>query len=152
MKPPRSLILDTCVGAVFHTALLFSLFLLFAGHNAPGGGFVGGLVAGAALVLRYVQGGATQVRTAIAVGPEVVLGVGLTIALVTGGVPLFTGGQFLESAKVQADVPLLGTVKVTSALAFDIGVYLVVVGLVLTVLHTLGEDADRQYPRESMSS
>ena len=141
---PPSLILETGVGALFHTALLFSLFLLFAGHNAPGGGFVGGLVAGAAFVLRYVEGGASSVVRAAPVPANVLIGVGLTVAVGTGVASWLGGEQFLESAKVEVAIPLLGTVKATSALLFDIGVYLVVVGLVVGLLTTLGgEDADR---------
>ncbi len=142
---PPSLILETGVGALFHTALLFSLFLLFAGHNAPGGGFVGGLVAGAAFVLRYVEGGANTVARAAPVSAAVLVGVGLTVAVGTGVASWLAGEQFLESAKVEVDLPLLGTVKATSALLFDIGVYLVVVGLVVGLLTTLGaEDTDRR--------
>jgi len=141
---PPSLILETGVGALFHTALLFSLFLLFAGHNAPGGGFVGGLVAGAAFVLRYVEGGAGAVDRAAPVSSHSLIGAGLTVAVATGVGSWLSGAQFLESAKVELHLPLLGTVKATSALAFDIGVYLVVVGLVIGLLTTLGgEDEDR---------
>jgi multicomponent Na+:H+ antiporter subunit A len=146
-SPPPSLILETGVGALFHTALLFSLFLLFAGHNAPGGGFVGGLVAGAAFVLRYVEGGAGAVDRAAPFSSHALIGSGLTVAVGTGVASWLGGGQFLESAKVTLDLPVLGTVKTTSALVFDIGVYLVVVGLVIGVLTTLGDqDGDEADP------
>ncbi len=149
LRPP-SLILETGVGALFHTTLLFSLFLLFAGHNAPGGGFVGGLVAGAAFVLRYVEGGATTVERAAPVSAAVLIGVGLTVAVGTGTASWLAGAQFLESGKVEVDHPLLGTVKTTSTLLFDIGVYLVVVGLVVGLLTTLGaEDTDRSDATEA---
>lgn len=140
MSAPRSVILETSVQTIFPTALLFSVFLLFAGHNAPGGGFVGGLVAGAALVLRYVEGGPQVLRRVLPVPPPVVLGMGLTIALATAVAPLAFGLELLESSKVSVDVPAIGTVKATTALPFDIGVYFVVVGLVLVVLRTLGEE------------
>ena len=149
---PPSLILETGVGALFHTALLFSVFLLFAGHNAPGGGFVGGLVAGAAFVLRYVEGGAPAVERASPVSSSALIGTGLTVAVTTGVASWLGGKQFLESAKVELDLPLLGPVKVTSALAFDMGVYLVVVGLVVGMLTSLGnEDADLPHPPASSS-
>lgn len=139
-QPPRSIILETSVHAIFPTALLFSVFLLFAGHNAPGGGFVGGLVAGAAVVLRYVEGGSDALRRTLPVAPTTMLGSGLAIALTTAVAPLLAGKELLESGKLSLEVPLVGTVKATSALPFDIGVYLVVLGLVLTVLRTLGEE------------
>jgi len=139
MIPHRSLILGACVGPVFAVALLFSVFLLFAGHNAPGGGFVGGLVAGAAFVLRYADGGADEVRRLSPVEPTTLLGAGLLLATFTG-VAGWAAGAFLESSKVAPDVPVLGVVNLTTALPFDIGVYLVVVGLVLGALRTLGAE------------
>lgn len=143
MRPSRSLILETSVEALFHSALLFSLFLLFAGHNAPGGGFVGGLVAGAAFVLRYVDDGAAAVQRLAPVAPQALLGTGLALAVTTGAAGWVAGGEFLQSAKLTVDLPVLGTVKTTTSLPFDVGVYLVVVGLVLGVLCTLGSEADR---------
>jgi multicomponent Na+:H+ antiporter subunit A len=136
----RSLILDTGVRAVFHTVLLFSVYLLFAGHNAPGGGFIGGLVAGAAFMLRYVDGGVDDVRRSQPLPPDVMLGTGVVISIGTGMASWLAGGQFLESGYLELDVPVLGDVAVTSALPFDIGVYLVVVGLTLAVLSSLGAE------------
>lgn len=138
MKP--SLILDTSVRLIFRTAVLFSLFLLFAGHNAPGGGFVGGLVASAALVLRFVTGGVDAVREVLGIRPLVLLAIGLVVAASTGMASWVTGGAFLESGVFTASVPVLGKVKASSALSFDIGVYLVVLGLGLLLLRTLGSE------------
>jgi multicomponent Na+:H+ antiporter subunit A len=137
MKFDRSLILATSVDVIFPTALVFSLFLLFAGHNAPGGGFVGGLVAGAAFVLRYVDAGPRDVPDSRRF-PGVLLGSGLAIAIFSGTIGWLTGGDFLQGVKMSVDVPLAGTVKASSALVFDIGVYLIVVGLVRTVISVLG--------------
>jgi multicomponent Na+:H+ antiporter subunit A len=139
----RSVVLETAVRLIFHTVLVFSLYLLLAGHNQPGGGFVGGLVAGLAFVLRYLAGGRAALREAVPVDPGVPVGLGLVLAAGTGCVALVVGGDFLESGKLALDVPVLGLVKATSALAFDSGVYLVVVGLVLGVLRTLGAEAER---------
>ncbi len=134
----RSLIVEVVLDTVLRTALVFSLFLLFTGHNAPGGGFVGGLVAGTALVLRHATQGEPGVRNLLPVTPTRVLSLGMSAALLTGLGGWLWGGEFLESTLLSAEVPLLGTVKTTTALFFDIGVYLVVVGLVLAVLTTLG--------------
>ncbi|CAN5879021.1 hypothetical protein BH20ACT7_BH20ACT7_03410 [soil metagenome] len=134
----RSVILDTVTRATFQAIWVFSLYLLFAGHNAPGGGFVGGLVGGAALVLRYACHGSDGATAAVRVRPEGFLGAGLLLAGGTGAASWLAGAAFLTSAKVEVTVPVLGTVKTTSALPFDIGVYLVVVGLVLAILSSLG--------------
>ena len=139
----RSVVLETAVRLIFHTVLVFSLYLLFAGHNQPGGGFVGGLVAGAAFVLRYVAGGRAALKAAVPVDPGIPVGGGLVLAAGTGMAAWLFGGQFLESGKISLDLPVLGLLKVTSALPFDTGVYLVVVGLVLAVLRTLGAEAER---------
>ena len=136
----RSLLLDVGIRAVFHTVLLFGVFLLFAGHNAPGGGFIGGLVAAAAFVLRFVADPAGADGRPVPFHPTTLLGGGVAVAVLTGAASWLFGGQLLESGKAELHAPLLGTVKVTSALPFDIGVFLVVVGLVGTVLTTLGTE------------
>ena len=138
-----SLILDTVTRAAFQTVWVFSLYLLFAGHNAPGGGFVGGLVGGAALVLRYAGQGTIGVRDVARVPAQALLGAGLILAGGTGVAAWAFGSPFLTSGKLELHLPVLGSLKVTSALPFDIGVYLVVVGLVLTVLVSLGEESEQ---------
>jgi multicomponent Na+:H+ antiporter subunit A len=139
----RSVILETSVRLVFHTVLVFGLYLLFAGHNQPGGGFVGGLVAGSAFVLRYVAGGRAELRAAVPVDPGIPLGAGLVLAAGTALGALLLGGDVLQSAFGSVAVPVLGTVKASTVLLFDTGVFLVVVGLVLGLLRTLGAEAER---------
>lgn len=140
MRAAGSLILTVSVRTLFQTILAFSLYLLFAGHNTAGGGFAGGLVAGAALVLRLVEGGPRSLREAVPARPGALLGTGIAVAGLTGAAGWLGGGGFLESGKLALELPLLGTVKATSSLGFDVGVYLVVVGLVATILRTLGEE------------
>ncbi|HEU5152346.1 MAG TPA: hydrogen gas-evolving membrane-bound hydrogenase subunit E [Iamia sp.] len=132
--------LDISVKVVFTAVMVGSLYLLFAGHNQPGGGFAGGIVAGAAIALRYVSGGIDEVRRLSRSQPWTVLGSGVLIAATTALVPLLLGGAVLESGSVTLHPPLLGDVKLTSALAFDVGVYLVVVGLALMVFESFGDD------------
>ena len=136
--------IDVSVRIVFAAVMVGSIWLLFAGHNQPGGGFVGGIVAGAAIALRYVQGGLAEVRTLSRGRPWTLLGAGLLISTVTSVVPLLVGEAVLESGAATFDLPLLGTVKVTVGLAFDIGVYLVVIGLAMMVFESFGDDPARR--------
>ncbi len=105
----RTLLLEIATRALFPTVLVFSLYLLIVGHYGPGGGFSAGLVAGLAFVLRYVAGGTEDVGGAMRVRPPVVIGVGLTVAVVTALAPAVLGAPVLSSAKLAADLPLLGS-------------------------------------------
>jgi multicomponent Na+:H+ antiporter subunit A len=130
-------ILQTGTRAVFHTILLFSVFMLFAGHNAPGGGFIGGLIAVAAIVLRAIAEGPDDIRRLLPVQAETLLGVGVLVAGAIGLAGYAFRGAFLGSAVLELDLPVLGEVKATSVLVFDVGVYLVVLGLGLIIVRTL---------------
>lgn len=133
-----SLILATLVRTIVRLALVFSLFLLFTGHNAPGGGFVGGLVASIALVISFASRGPAIVTRFGPLTPEMILGTGLVISALTGVGGWLWGEHFLETAKTTFTAPLLGEVAFTTALPFDIGVYLVVFGLSGSILNSLG--------------
>lgn len=138
----RSVVLEGCVQLTFHAILATALFFLFSGHNSPGGGFIGGLVAGTAFVLRYLVSSGAGVSGDIRVQPETVLGAGLLLAAGTAVTPWLFGGQVLESGYVYLDLPVLGELPLTSVLAFDTGVFLIVIGIVLGVLSTLGAQAE----------
>ena len=140
----RSLVLEVITRLLFHAVLVLSIYLLFSGHNQPGGGFAGGLVAGLALALRYLAGGRYELGEAAPVDPGVLLGLGLLLAGGTGVVGLALGAHVLETAFLETALPVLGEVTLVTALFFDIGVYLVVVGLILDVLRSLGAELDRQ--------
>lgn len=140
----RSVILEVVTRILFHTILVFSVFLLFSGHNEPGGGFAGGLVAGLALVLRYLAGGRYELGEAAPVDPGLLLGVGLLFSGGTGVVGLALGAEVLQTAILETTLPVLGDVKLVTSLFFDIGVYLIVVGLILDILRSLGAELDRQ--------
>jgi multicomponent Na+:H+ antiporter subunit A len=130
---------DVSVRVVFHAVLLMSLWLLFAGHNRPGGGFVGGLLAGSAITLRYIAGGIGEVRALSRFRPWTVLGTGILLAATTATVPVLAGGSVMEVGIATLHLPVIGAVKVSSALAFDTGVYLAVVGMVLMAFDAFGD-------------
>ena len=141
----QAIILQVITRLLFHIIVLFSIYLLFSGHNAPGGGFAGGLVAGLALTVRYLAGGRQELNAAAPVDAGKVLGSGLLVAVGAGAAPLLLGGQVLQSAIVDLQLPVFGEVHLVTSVFFDIGVYLIVVGLVLDILRSLGAEVDRQH-------
>ncbi|POH75085.1 Na+/H+ antiporter subunit A [Arthrobacter glacialis] len=139
----RSIIIEVVARLVFHSIIVISIYLLLAGHNATGGGFAGGLVAGLALTIRYLAGGRFELAEATRISAGTLLGLGLTIAALTGLAPLFLGGDVFQSAIIAFELPIFGHVKFVTSTLFDIGVYLVVVGLVVDVLRSLGSEIDK---------
>ncbi|WP_433800504.1 Na+/H+ antiporter subunit A [Actinomycetospora sp. CA-084318] len=140
----RSLLLEVVTRLVFPTIMVLSIYFLFAGHNAPGGGFAGGLLAGLALVVRYVAGGRYELGEAAPVEAGTLLGAGLLLGGLSGVGGLVLGGEVLQTAVLEVTLPVLGTVKFVTSLVFDVGVYLIVVGLVLDILRSLGAELDRR--------
>jgi multicomponent Na+:H+ antiporter subunit B len=113
--------------------LVFSVYVLLRGHNDPGGGFVGGLIAASAFALSTLALGVEAARRALAVPPASLIAVGLLLAAASGAAGLLRGEPYLTSVKRG----VLSTV-----LVFDIGVYLAVAGVTLLVVFTLAEDAE----------
>lgn len=148
----RSIIFEVVTRLLFHSIIVFSVYLLFVGHNAPGGGFAGGLTAGLALVIRYLAGGRYELDEAVPVDAGRVIGLGLAVAAAAAVIPVLFGGTILQSAVMHADVPVLGEIHLVSSALFDVGVYLVVLGLVLDLLRGLGSQIDRQIAREQHSA
>ncbi|MGC5051608.1 Na+/H+ antiporter subunit A [Micromonospora sp. DT48] len=144
----QSVILQVITRLLFHAIMLFAIYLLFSGHNAPGGGFTAGLVAGLALAVRYLAGGRTELNGAAPVDAGMVLGAGLFVAVGTGLAALLLGGEFLQSALLDFHLPVLGHVHFVTSAFFDVGVFLIVVGLVLDILRSLGAEMDRQHETE----
>lgn len=136
----RSVVVDVVTRLVFHSALVLSVYLLFAGHNQPGGGFVGGVVAGAAFALVYVAGGIDDVRSMSRLRAWIVLGSGLALATAVALIPLLVDDPVLESGHLGFDAPGLGHVNMTTTLAFDAGVYGIVLGLTLMAFEAFGEE------------
>ncbi|MFW5470402.1 Na+/H+ antiporter subunit A [Knoellia sp. CPCC 206435] len=140
----RSVVFEIVARVVFPVLMMFSIYLMFAGHNLPGGGFAGGLIAGLALMVRYLAGGRAELDTAAPIDAGVVLGSGLVIAALSGIVPALIGFNAFQSGIFDIPVGPFGTVHLVTSLFFDIGVYLVVVGLSLDVLRSLGGGIDKQ--------
>lgn len=132
MIATRSPVVRLGIQAASPVAILTGTYLLFAGHNQPGGGFAAGLVFGAVVALRTVTG---LQRPAHAHG---LIAAGMLIIGVVALAPLLLGNPLLDQQIVSTELPLLGKIKTGSALPFDIGVTAVVVGLIIALLDGLG--------------
>ena len=134
----RSLILRTSAWLMIPVLLLFSIFLLLRGHNEPGGGFVGGLVAASAVLLQMIASGPDEVRRLIPFDVRLLLPAGLLIALLSGLPALLSGQPFLTG--VWVTLPVLGGLKLGTPVIFDVGVYLVVLGITVQIILSMAEE------------
>ncbi|MGI8774023.1 MAG: MnhB domain-containing protein [Actinomycetota bacterium] len=121
---------------------LFSVYLLLRGHDAPGGGFIAGLAASAAVILQYMARGPGAARRILPVRFEVLLGFGLGIALLFGLGGLVFGDSFLQGAIWKWQTPLLGELKIAASLIFDVGVFLVVLAMAAAIVSYLGGEEE----------
>lgn len=127
-------------------ALLVSVYIFFRGHNLPGGGFVAGLVTAVALILQYIAHGVDWVKPRLNFQFSAVIATGILIAWLTGAASWLFGKPFLTSWFDYFDIPLIGQIELASAMAFDLGVYLTVVGSTLLILAYLGKLTTRHKP------
>ncbi|AQQ16114.1 Na(+)/H(+) antiporter subunit A [Corynebacterium glaucum] len=140
----RSIMVDVVTRILFPSMMLLSVYFFFSGHNAPGGGFAGGLVAALAFSLRYLAGGREEIEEALPVDPAKLLGTGVMISFIAVVTPMFFGYPPLISNYVTLELPLIGEFDVPSALVFDAGVYVIVIGLIMHVLTSMGAYLDRE--------
>lgn len=134
----NTLIFRTVAPFLAALMLVFSVFVLLRGHNEPGGGFIGGLIAASALAIQGIAQGVSSVRRALKLDPLTIAGLGLCLSAGAGLLPLFGGlpfmtGLWIEIPMVEADVP------VSSVMLFDLGVYLVVTGTITAIALALEE-------------
>lgn len=140
----RTLVLEAAARLLFPTVLVFSVFLLFEGHYGPGGGFSGGLVAGLAFVLRHIAGGDDNILASrFGIRPPVLVGTGLIIAVLTGLAPVLWGEAVLSSTKWRISFGDFGYLDIVTSLLIDVGVYLLIIGVVLDLLRSLGSGIAR---------
>jgi multicomponent Na+:H+ antiporter subunit B len=133
-----SIILSTAAQYLLPLLLLLSVYLLLHGHNVPGGGFVGGLVASAAFALYTIAHGVSAARKVLYFDPRTLSATGLLMVVLSGIPALFFNKPFLTGFWSKVKIPVLG--KVGTPLLFDTGVYLVVIGVTLIIIFSLEED------------
>lgn len=136
----NDVILQTITKVVVFIILVFAVFLLNSGHNEPGGGFVGALLASSALVLLFLAFDMETIKKVVPVNFRHIAALGLLTAFLGGiGSTLFQY-PFLTHAFDYFDLPFLGETELTTALIFDVGVFLTVIGVTMTVILAIGED------------
>lgn len=133
-----SLILRTAARLLLVLMLVLAVFVLMRGHNDPGGGFIGGLLAAGAVAIYQLACGVEKARELLRVEPRALAGFGLLTSVFGGLTALFDGKVFLTGVWATREVPGIG--KVGTPLVFDLGVFLLVIGAVLTILFTLDEE------------
>jgi multicomponent Na+:H+ antiporter subunit B len=141
-----SLILRTATRYLFPLIILFSIYALLRGHNDPGGGFVGGLAAASAYILYALAFDARSARTLLRVDSLSLIGWGLLISLASGGLSYLTGKPFLTAEWGSLKLAENWEVKIGSPLFFDLGVYLVVLGVTVTIILALSDVDEEDAP------
>lgn len=140
MRRPTTILATTIARVVLPFLLLFSLELLLAGHNRPGGGFIAGVMVVAAIALQYVAFGVAAVGRRLPRGSFGLAAAGLLLALGSGVAGLVSGDGFLKSWVIRWSLPLLGDVEWATAFIFDLGIFLLVTGVGLLLLTLIAED------------
>ncbi len=140
------LLLAVVSQALLPLALMVSVYIFFRGHNLPGGGFVAGLITAVAMILQYVAQGVDWVKPRLKVEYSTLIALGILCASATGLASWLFNKPFLTSWFDYFDLPLIGTIELASAIAFDLGVYLTVVGSTLLILANLGKVTTRYRP------
>jgi multicomponent Na+:H+ antiporter subunit B len=136
----NDVILKTATQLVTFIIIIFSIYVFLAGHHNPGGGFIGGLMTAAAFILLGLAFDIETVRKIIPIDFKLITAIGLLIAVLTGVGAFIFDANFLSHTFDYFQLPLLGKTELATALLFDIGVYLVVIGVTLTIIFTIGED------------
>ena len=134
-----SLILHRVTRVIIHILLIFSIFLLLKGHNEPGGGFIAGLMASVSIVLVYLTYDIEPVKRFMPISYPAMIALGLFFATGMGLGGVVLGYPFLTQTFDYFQIPLVGEIELATALIFDIGVFLTVVGATLLIISSIGE-------------
>jgi len=132
------LIMKTLISVFFPVMLMAAFYIFLRGHNLPGGGFIAGLIAAVALIVQYLASGIAWSSERIGFNKHALIAIGVIIATATGLGSMILGYPFLTSAFTYLDLPIVGKFEIASALLFDLGVFLVVVGSTAIILVNLG--------------
>lgn len=138
----NDVILQSVTKVVVFIILTLGSYLFFSGHNAPGGGFIGGLVLASAFVLLLLAYDIETIRASIPVDFKIVAAIGVLIVLLSGLLPALFGEPFLNQTFAHVTLPLFGKVELSTVTFFEVGVALTVVGVVVTIILSISEDVE----------
>ncbi|WP_173916419.1 Na(+)/H(+) antiporter subunit B [Halobacillus sp. Marseille-Q1614] len=144
MKESNDLILRTMTALIAFILMGFSIYLFFAGHNKPGGGFIGGLTGAAALILMYMAYGENVMKKIIPIDYMQMVFAGLIIAAGSGIGAFLFNAPFLSHSFGYFQLPILGRTELATAMIFDLGVYLTCIGITMTIILTASSDTSAQ--------
>ncbi|MFC4387545.1 Na(+)/H(+) antiporter subunit B [Gracilibacillus marinus] len=140
MVRTNDLILRTMTVLIAFILFGFSVYIFLSGHNAPGGGFIGGLMTSAGIILMYMAYGYEAVNKILPINYRYLIGIGLLFAIATAIGSFMFGQPFLSHTFDYFHFPIFGEVELATATLFDIGVYFTVIGVALTIVLTISED------------
>lgn len=136
----NSMMIHTITRVIAFIILSFSIFIMLAGHNAPGGGFIGGLMTASAFLVLYISFGMDEIDKVIRIDFTYLIGIGMLFAIGTGLNSILFDDPFLTHYFDEYLLPILGEVELTTALPFDLGVYFVVVSSAMLIILTIARD------------
>ncbi|MFP7358981.1 Na(+)/H(+) antiporter subunit B [Kurthia gibsonii] len=138
----NDVILKTVVQFVVFIILTIAIYLFFAGHYTPGGGFVAGLVLASAAILLYITYDTEKVKNGLPIDFKIVAAIGVALAITTGIVPTLFGKPFLNMSSMSVHFLLIGEKEIATVMLFELGVALTVVGVVMTIILSISEGRD----------
>ncbi len=142
------LLVQVVAQTVLSLALMVSVYIFLRGHNLPGGGFIAGLVTAAAMILQYMANGVDWVKNRFDYNYQTLTSVGVMIAFLTGLGSWAFDHNYLTSAFTYVEWPIVGKFELATAILFDLGVYLTVIGATLMILANFGQMTTRHRPRQ----
>jgi len=142
-KLGSDIVIHTVLRPLTLSIFIFAFYLFRSGHNSPGGGFIAGLMTAASIVLLSVNHGSDLIRNRLTFDFKYIVAIGLSCSMLCGLGALMFGYPFLTQTFGHVSFPLLGNIELTTAVIFDLGVYLVVTGGCLTIITSIGQSGDQ---------
>ena len=142
-KLGSNIIIHTLLRPLTFIISIFAFYLFWNGHNAPGGGFIAGLMTAACIVLLYVNHGSSFIRNKLTFDFKYLVAIGLSCSMLCGLGALVFGYPYLTQSFGYVRFPLLGEIELATTLIFDLGVYLTVTGGCLTIIISIGQSGDK---------